>query len=85
MKEIGHTVKGMIDQTTYSTATNILRLDRHFSGKTCNCEELWQTTKQLQVHEARYEKFADYAPVGIAALDKEYCVAWANKVRECIP
>lgn len=79
VREFGNTLKGVIDRTAYQTATNTMRLHEHFSGKTCNCEKLWEATKQLEMHEARYEKFADYSPVGITALDKSYHVEWANK------
>ncbi|KXT08530.1 hypothetical protein AC579_5410 [Pseudocercospora musae] len=74
-REFGNAIKGAAN----TTASNILRLEQHFSGKTCNCEKLWEATQQLRIHEQRYEKFADFAPVGIAALDKDYQVEWANK------
>lgn len=74
-REFGNAIKG----AATTTASNILRLEQHFSGKTCNCEKLWEATQQLRIHEQRYEKFADYAPVGIAALDKDYEIEWANK------
>ncbi|USW46719.1 Putative PAS domain, signal transduction response regulator, receiver domain, CheY-like superfamily [Septoria linicola] len=79
VREIGNTLKGVIDRTAYQTATNAVRLHAHLSGSSCDCEKLWEITKQLEMHEARYERFADYAPVGIAALDREYQVEWANK------
>lgn len=79
VRELGNTLKGVIDRTAYQTATNAVRLHAHFSGSTCDCEKLWQITQQLEMHEQRYEKFADFAPVGIAALDREYQVEWGNK------
>lgn len=33
----------------------------------------------MEIIEARYEKFADYSPVGIAALNDSYEVEWANR------
>lgn len=54
-------------------------MDEHFSGRTCNCEKLWDEQKRFEYKEQRYEKFADQAPVGIVTLDKSYEVEWANK------
>ncbi|KAF2160475.1 hypothetical protein M409DRAFT_29096 [Zasmidium cellare ATCC 36951] len=79
VREIGNAVRSAIDRTANQTAVNIRRLDEHFSGRTCNCEKLWQATQHMEYKEQRYEKFADQAPVGIVTLDKSYEVEWANK------
>jgi signal transduction histidine kinase/DNA-binding response OmpR family regulator/PAS domain-containing protein len=79
VREIGMTLKGVIDRTAYQTATSTMRLHEHFSGKTCNCEKLWEATKQLELHQARFHAFAQYAPVGVANLNKDYRLEWANK------
>ncbi|EME50032.1 hypothetical protein DOTSEDRAFT_68780 [Dothistroma septosporum NZE10] len=78
-REIGNAVKSAIDHGSLQTMKNIRRLDEHFSGRSCNCEKLWQINQQMEIIEARYEKFADYAPVGIAALNDSYEVEWANR------
>ncbi|SMQ45798.1 unnamed protein product [Zymoseptoria tritici ST99CH_3D7] len=79
VREIGSVMKGAIDRTANQTAVNILRLNQHFSGNTCNCARLWEVEEQLEAYKARYENFANYAPVGIAIVTREYSIEWANK------
>lgn len=76
VRGIGSVVKTAIDRTASQTAANILKLDEHFSGRTCNCAKLWE----LQVKEERIDRFAEQAPVGIVELiDNEvYAIQTAN-------
>ncbi|CAK4028696.1 histidine kinase [Lecanosticta acicola] len=69
-----------IEHTSMQATMNFKQLDERFTGRGCHCEELWKAIKQIEYNEAKYEKFANYAPVAIAALDsKSYELEWANK------
>lgn len=76
VRGFGNVVKTAIDRTASQTAANILRLDEHFSGRSCNCAKLWE----MQQKEARFEKFGDHAPVGIVSLldNDGYSIETAN-------
>lgn len=79
-REFERAFKSAIEHTTSQATKKIKQLDQHFTGRSCHCEELWKATQQIEENEARYEAFADRAPVGIAALDsKSYELEWANK------
>lgn len=76
VRGFGNVVKTAIDRTASQTAANILRLDEHFSGRSCNCAKLWEMEKK----EARFERFGDHAPIGILSLqdDDKYSIETAN-------
>lgn len=44
VREFGNVVKNAIDHT----AKSALKLDEHFSGRSCNCEKLWQATQRME-------------------------------------
>lgn len=74
VREISNAIKTGASQT----AVNILKLDEHFSGRTCNCAKLWELQTRLETTEARFEQFGNSAPVGIVALLDGWTIDFAN-------
>lgn len=68
-----------IDYMTSLNAVSMLQPDRRFSGTSCDCGRLWHKATELEQSEQRYRKFADLAPVGIALLDQDLMIEFANK------